>query len=181
MHFKVDLHLPLHQTAPELSLVPALEGIPERILKWTFLVYDFKSPYRKVPIEERKLQCALLVGFLMEKSGERPDKNTRLLLAGKNENAARAHREFMALQADEDRELYLGYQNMLRGWTELMNKEDKSDKDLALLAKVAKELPIYLKVKKELALIVGDEAPGQDAKRSLSTIDRMSMAQQQNP
>lgn len=154
MIFKIEKGKTVLESNPEIQNFPNMGRCSDRNLRWLFFVYDYETPLRKLPIEERKEKAADLVGFKREPTG-RFDKNARNVIQFKIEGLSDALAEFNSIQYDQEKDLIKGYETQIDDAIQLMKKQNKSDKDWANLIKINKELPSIIKTKKELELQVG--------------------------
>lgn len=154
MIFKIEKGKTLLESNPEIQNFPRMANCSDRTLRWIFFVYDYETPFRKLPLEDRKEKAADVVGFKREPTG-RFDKNARNVIQLKLEGLSDTIAEFSMLQYDQEKDLIKGYETQIDDAIQLMKKENKSDKDWANLMKINKDLPGIIKTKKELELQVG--------------------------
>lgn len=175
MLFKVS-EKPLFEENPGLNSVPDFVGKSERMLRYVFLVYDYESPYRKMPIEYRKHKCVILAGYKLEPDGTRLDKNARDIVGGTNPTIAQLIRVFMELQGNPEKEVLAAYDAQIHEWKELMSKKNKSDKERDHVFKVMKELPVFMEKRKQLIELMGESAKDlpEEASRVMSTLDEVN-------
>jgi hypothetical protein len=155
MIFKVAKDKKIIEQNPEIEAFEAMMKCSDRELRYIFFVYDYETPFRKMPLETRKLKAADLAGFLREKGSTCFDKNGRATINGKIPKVEAAIAEFMEMQYDQEKELIHAYNIQIQEAMDLMKKKDKTDKDWGVLLKVNKELPSIIKTKKDLELAVG--------------------------
>jgi hypothetical protein len=159
---------------PELKIVPEFQPLSESRMAWIILTHDYKSPYRNIPLEERKEMVANDLQFRREKGG-RFDFNARQIIKGTDELINKAADKYKRLQFNQERETLLAFDNQLRHLSELMNKEDKNQAELKLSLETAVKLPQLLKTRKELEVIAGDrEDTGVSQKGNMSIIDQVN-------
>jgi hypothetical protein len=104
MHFKVTDNN-LFKDNPELLSIPEFKPFQgkEKVLKWVFFVYDYVSPYRRLPINKRK---ELVANKLLYSENKRTkfDRYVDEVLAGGIGEVQQAIGAFKEIQYDEDRE-----------------------------------------------------------------------------
>lgn len=130
MLFKVEASKDTFALNEGLKAIPEFERLTERQMTYTILVADYKSPFRKLTSEDRKLQAALIAGYKMEPDGKRPDTNTRNLINGKTTNVEAALKKYNELQRDEDYETLISLNKLIGQIREFNNKPDKTATEL---------------------------------------------------
>lgn len=182
MLFKVTEKNDVFADNPELESIDAFRSCTSRQLKYVFYAYDYKSPLRQMPLQERLEKAARLAGYKTEKDRPILDKNGRSVVAGGVPRVNAAVRAFKEVQYDQDKETLLGIEEQMRQITELANKKDKEPKELELSVKISQNLTQLAKVKKELIEILDmrdevvatvEEDTIQEAQ--LSTLDLLNM------
>lgn len=150
---------PVKKDNPEFALLPELDRLTERQLRYVMLVDWFRSPLRLMDIEARKLKAAVMSGYKLERDGTRLDMNGRNLIAGKVGNVEAARRVFHEIQYDEEREAFNALNNQIRDTIQFLNKKDKTLHELEKASKMAKELPILMEARKKLLEIISFRQP----------------------
>lgn len=131
MLFKVERNKSVFELNPELRAIGAFESLTDRQMTYVILVADYKSPFRKRAIEDRKYYAAVEAGYKMEKDGKRLDMNGRNLVAGKVANVEAAIRYYReTLQRDEDYEALLSIGMLIAQIRELNAKPEKTVAEL---------------------------------------------------
>ena len=181
---------PVREDNPELLAIKEFEPLSDRELKWIFLVYDFKNPYRQLSLPDRKEQVCEQVGYKRE-SAKRMDKSARNIMLPKLQeknlpHIAPAIAVFKKMQRDLDLEAMQAYDTNLEHFIKKLKepKEKKEDWDL-----IVKLVPQYEKlligrkrIKENLDLRGGFEEEHEEAKdngKVLSTLDKF-MAKKMN-
>lgn len=154
MLFNVDFDKPVRDVNPEIDTIKDFKDIPDRSLKYVFLVYDYKSPYRELPIKQRKEKVAMAVGYRMEKGRNVFDKNAREVLNEKNYSVERARKAFQELIYDQDRDTYQSIDDLINNTKEFIRIKSIQAGELEKKIKMAKELPLLASTKKQLAQIL---------------------------
>lgn len=175
MLFKVN-EKPLFEENPGLNSVPEFNGKSERMLRYVFLVYDYDSPYRKIPLEQRKNKCVILAGYKLESDGKRLDKNARDIVSGNNPTTNQIIKAFMELQGNPEKEALAAYDAQIYEWKELMHKKNKTDKEREHVFKVMKEMPTFLEKRRQMLEIIGEVAIAatDEISRPMSTLDQVN-------
>lgn len=192
MLFKVESGKSVFESNPGLLADPAFKDAPERTLKYIFLMYDYKSPYRQLQANKRRDLCLEIAGFKREnrkdlkpgatQAWDRSAYNVSRLAVP---TAKRAYERFMQIQHDEDRETLMAYDEQIEQFRELMKKKRKDDSELKLSLSIMKELPKLLAARKEiidsLDLVEEQSLPEveleepQEEKEELSLLDKLNM------
>ncbi|MBU6390914.1 MAG: hypothetical protein KGJ87_08840 [Planctomycetota bacterium] len=95
-------------------------------MAYVTLVSDYKSPFRKRKLEDKKYLAAMAAGYKLEKDGKRPDINTRNLMAGKVGNVIAAIKKYNEIQYDEDFETLLSVKTLISDIRKFNDKKDKT-------------------------------------------------------
>lgn len=133
MIYKVEHDKDVFELNPELRAIKEFADLTHRQMVYTILVTDFKSPFRKLSLEEKKEKAAITAGFKLEKDGKRLDMNARNLVQGKVGTVEAGIKKYKELQRDEDYETLLSLSALI---SQIRAMNNKSDKDVAELAKV---------------------------------------------
>jgi hypothetical protein len=131
MLFKLERGKDPFELNPELKALEAFSSLTPRQMSYVILVADYKTPFRKLSLEDKKYHAAIESGYKLEKDGKRLDMNARNLVAGKVgavEAAIRYYRE--SLQKDEDYETLLSIGTLIAQIRELNAKPEKSIPEL---------------------------------------------------
>lgn len=155
MLFKVEAGKSTFELNPGLKAIPEFERLTERQLTYVILATDFKSPFRKLTSDDRKLQAALIAGYKMEPDGKRPDTNTRNLIAGKTTNVEAAIKRYKELQRDEDYETLISLNKLISQIREFNNKEDKRAEELVMAVNLnVQKLDKLLETKRKIEELI---------------------------
>lgn len=192
MLFKVEADKSVFETNPGLKADPVFSKSPERTLRYIFLMYDYKSPYRQLPIPKRRDLCLELSGFKREKRKDlKPgrqqswDKSAYDVSRLAVPTAKGAYNRFKEIQHDEDMETLIAYDQQIEQFRDIMKKKTKDDHELKFALAVMKEMPKLLAARKEiienLDLVEEQYLPEieveepQEDKEELSTLDKLNM------
>lgn len=154
MLFKVDLKKTILETNPDIETIEEFVDVPDRTLKYLFLVYDYETPYKKLPLEQRKEKVALKVGFKLEKGRNIFDKNARDVMNGNNKKANIALKAFKELIYDSDKETLKSIDDLMSNIREEIRTPGRNAADMKNKAALAKELTSLASTRKQLAQIL---------------------------
>ena len=145
---------PVREDNPELLAISEFMPCSDRELKWIFLVYDFKTPYRQLSLPDRKEQSCEQVGYKRE-SPKRMDKSARNIMLPKLQekhlpHIAPAIAAFKAMQRDLDLEALEAYDINLEHYIEQMRKPKVKKEDWDLNLKIVKEYQKLLIGRKQI-------------------------------
>jgi hypothetical protein len=182
MLFKVT-QKPVRDENPELLAVKEFEPLQDRELKWVFLVYDFKTPYRQLSLPDRKEQAAEQVGYKRE-SVKRMDKSARNIILPKLQeknlpHIAPAIAAFKRMQRDLDLEAMQAYDQNLEHFIKKIREPKTKKEDWDLIVKLVpqyEKLLVGRKRIKENLDLRGEFEEGEDEKadkKVLSTLDKV--------
>lgn len=130
MLFKVEANKDVFELNPELKAITEFERLTDRQMKYVILATDYKSPFRKLTIDERKYQSALASGYKLTTDGKRLDTNATSLVKGKVGNVEAGIAKYRELQKDEDYETLLSLSSLIAQIREANNMPNKSMTDL---------------------------------------------------
>jgi hypothetical protein len=127
MLFKVEKGKLTFDLNPELKAIEAFAGLTDRQMTYVILVSDYKTPFRKLAIEDKKYYSAVEAGYKLEKDGKRLDMNARNLVAGKVGAVEGAIKYYInSLQKDEDYEALRSIGILIAQIVELNAKPEKT-------------------------------------------------------
>jgi hypothetical protein len=163
MLFKVEASKDTFSLNPGLKAIQEFERLTERQMTYVILTADYKSPFRKLTSDDRKLQAALIAGYKMESDGKRPDTNTRNLINGKTTNVEAAIKKYYELQRDEDYETLMSLNRLIAQIREFNNKPDKTSTELKTAVDMnVQKLDKLIETKQKIEELIDmreDEAP----------------------
>lgn len=154
MLYKVNKE-PLRESNDNIDSVPAFTDCTDRVLRYVFLMWDYTSPYRRIPVENRKKHVLSVMGVGNDKDREEFIKENVTIIEV-------ASKEFNRQQFDIEYEALIACRAQISEWNDLLKKEDKTDKEMALSFKVFDKLPDYMKRLKVLEEIVGEREAVED-------------------
>lgn len=126
MLFKVIAGKDVFELNPSLKAIEQFERLTSRQMTYVILSTDYKSPFRRLPPDERKLQAALAAGYKTEKESDRPDMNCRNLITGKVGSVQAAIETYNKLQLDSDYEALKSVSSLINDIITFNNQPNKS-------------------------------------------------------
>lgn len=171
MLFKVTQR-DIFEDNPELAYNEVFSSLASKDLKYVFLAYDYLSPLRQMPIEQRKEKAAMDAGHAMEADGKRLNRRARDIVAGNKLKVQKAIEEFNTIQYDSDRELALSVASQIKQLQVFFSKEQKSAAELEKAMKMIKDMPEIVKKQKELEEVLKLREEVEAVEVKLSTIDQ---------
>lgn len=155
MLFKINANTDVFKDNPELQSVLEFERCTDKQFRYVALLTDYKSPFRKLGIEDKKYQAAVTAGYKLEKDGKRLDMNGRNLVAGKVGNVEAAIKKYRELQKDEDYETLLSLSVLIGQIRDLNAKPDKTVLELEKAVAISTgKLDKLVETKKKLENII---------------------------
>jgi hypothetical protein len=149
MLFKAVDGVPLRDTNPQIDSNPVFKPHNDRILRYTVLMFDYDSLYRKMPTNTRKEHVMGSLGLVNEFERKRflDDNDVELITC---------EQEYVKCQYDIEREALISCKYLIDEWNSLLKKPDKTDKEQAMALKIYDKMPEYLKRLQSLEEIVGE-------------------------
>jgi len=166
MLFKVHASKDTFELNPSLKAIEEFARLTDRQMTYVILATDYKSPFRKLSPEERRIQAAISAGYKLEKETNRLDMNGRNVVDGKVGTIVAAVARYNAMQKDEDYETLLSISNLISQIRQFNNKPDKDKDELkAAVDMNVNKLDKLVETKKKLEEILDmrDEETGDSA------------------
>jgi hypothetical protein len=142
----------LFKDNPELSTIKEFASIPDKILKWVFLVYDYEGPYRKLPLKERR-EFAAKKHLFTESGRTKMDKYVKEMLETGIPEVNHAIATFKEIQYDEDRETLNALDEAIRDLRSVLRRPAENFKDAKAKADLAPKMRMMAEERKKLAEI----------------------------
>ncbi len=140
---------------PSAKAVEAFVVCSSREMKYICLVYDYESPYHKIPMQERKLKAVYESDFRMETGKQnRPDKYAREMMNGKISKVQAAIREFMTLQPDKEKELAKALDSQLEEIQRFLTRPKETEGEWRIAVQLLEKMPKILRDRKEVLEIL---------------------------
>lgn len=134
---------------PELLNFEAFRMATDSVLKYVFLMYDYKSPYRQHKEHRRKI---LVLRWL----GVDDEKKASVWLDQNSLSIESVRTQLMELQYDDEVELYLGYLHQIRTWTEILKKEKQTPDDYNIIKDFTKNVVEFIDNLRSLEREIGE-------------------------
>ena len=166
----------IREDNPFIDAVPQFEVCSSRELKYIFLTYDYKSPYKGLSHKDRQQRAAVAAGFKKEKGRSILDRNARKTINGEIPKVQAAIIEFAEMQYDLDEEILEAINVQIEQYLEQIKKlpEGKAEWDLRI--KLNKALKDLVKDRHDIREILGkreeDEDDGTMSVAELSSLDK---------
>lgn len=148
MIFKVKHDEKVRDTNPGIDAIPEFSGIPDKVLKYTFLMFDYFSPYNRLPESIRREQVLINLGYTNSGMIKKFASNNKQYI----ETARKILRK---ISYDPQLEALISCKIQLSQWDDLLRKESKNDKEQVLAQKILDKLPSYLERVEKIEEIVG--------------------------
>lgn len=148
MLFRVNADEPIRNTNENIDSVPEFLPCNDKTLKYVFLMYDYDSPYARQPHDMRKDLVLAALQYV------KPETIKSFFRRNKD-NIEAATRAFNKMQYNAEFEALISLKIQLDQWNDLLRKPEKTEKEQALVLKIADKLPDYMKRVKEIEEIVG--------------------------
>ncbi len=167
----------IREDNPGIEAIPEFKQLSDRNLKYIFLVYDYDTPYKQLPIDKRKERIGHRVGFRLEADGKRFDKNARGIMENKAPRMKEATRAFMDLLYDSDKETFQAVCDLITNIRDFIRQISSSAGEYQKKVAMAEKLPRLEETKKSLAQILNireetrEEEPDNSEKKEMSTLD----------
>lgn len=145
---------PVLEDNPELATIPELAKLTDKQLRYIFFVDWYKSPYRFLPIEDRKYKAVLRAGYKLESDGKRLDMNARNMVDGKVQNVEIGRAAFKGLQYDIEREVKETLDLQIGEILRFMRSPGKSVAELDKVVKWTSNLGSILENRKKIIEIL---------------------------
>jgi hypothetical protein len=163
----------LYEDNPEILGIAEFDKVDDRLLKWIFFVYDYESPYRKIPFDQRKDLVADKYLF-SETKGTKFDKLCKEALVGKYPPVQKAIAAFKEMQYDDDRETLESIKLGIRDLREMFRMPAttfKEAKEKADLGGKIRQLAEEKKMLEQLFELRDSSDDGDDVTRQSSELD----------
>lgn len=121
---------------PEAMAIPLFVSLGSDSMKYITLVYAYRSPFRNLPLDQRKKKALEYSGINLTPTG-RPSKIQKDLVEIRTEEVKKAIELFNELQYDEDLETLKAYDDQLKEFREFMKKKNKDEKELQKAALIS--------------------------------------------
>ena len=141
------------------------KGVEDEVLRFCFLLVDYKSPHRLLP-------KALRIKAILTELGYTTETKRKNFLKKNDSAIATVCRKYNSLQFDPTHNLLRGAKAQIEQWTELLENKDKEDRDNTLAFKVFKEMDELTAKLRSLEEEVGDIQVDTDEKEDWTNLER---------
>ncbi len=165
MLYKVESGKSLRESNDSIDAVKEFKNVEDEILRFCFLLVDYRSPHRLLPKSLR------IKSILTELNYNTTIKRKNFL--NKHEDCiATVCKKYESLQFSPQHELLKGAKAQIAQWTELMMDTDKEGRDSDMAFKVFKEMDSLVARLKVLEEEVGDIQIDDDDKEDWTALER---------
>ena len=119
------------------------------VLRFSFLLVDYKSPYRL-------LTKGLKIKTILTEMGFTTDVKRSAFLKKNDKVISEVCVKYDELQYSIEHELLKSCRMQISQWNDLFKREDKDDKEQALAFKIFDKMSVVLSKLKELEIVTGD-------------------------
>lgn len=149
MNYKIEKGMTLRDSNKGIDAIGAFQNVEDEILRFCFLLVDYKSPYRLLPKGLRIISILTEIGFTSDiKRSNFLKKNNKVI----DEVCI----EYEKLQYSIEHELLQSCKIQINQWNELFRNQDKDDKQQAMAFKIFEKMSVVLSKVKEIEELVGD-------------------------
>lgn len=148
MIFKVVHGKKIREVNDSVDAVPEFSVCNDKTMKYVVLMYDYHSPYARLPFDQRKQQVLIAIDYTEKESIRSFFHRNKTKL----KNATEKYRE---IQYDEDMESLIAMKAQMDEWREQLKKKNKTDREEDRAIKVFDKMPSHAKRIKELEELVG--------------------------
>lgn len=149
MLFKVKSGEDLRYTNDGIDSVLEFVPLCDDELRYIFLMWDYDSPYRNLPIKSRE-------GIVLASMGYGDEKKVLGFFGRvRKDRFDLAVSAFKKMQFSPKHESLLSTRHQICEWNDLMMKDEKTEREMVLIAKIFDKMPDYIKRLDELEELVG--------------------------
>ncbi len=177
---------PLIEDNPELISFDSFNNCSDQELRFIFLVYDYESPLRKLPMDRKKDKAADTVKLPRTKNGAL-SKTSKSVVEGTNPRVKEAIKDFMELQYDREKDLSIAIDEQIDEFISLFKKKGKTDTELKISVGIMKQLPSIMKDRQDIYKVLisrpeysVEEEEEEISEDDLSTLDIFNMEEDDN-
>tara|TARA_R100000995_G_scaffold16783_1_gene6641 strand:- start:4158 stop:4700 length:543 start_codon:yes stop_codon:yes gene_type:complete len=148
MIFKVVHGKKIREVNDSIDAIPEFKSCSDKVMKYIVLMYDYFSPYSRLPFEQRKEQVLISLEYI--------NKSTIGTFFSRHKNVLKKGiSKYVEIQYDEDMESLIAMKAQMDEWREQLKKKNKTDREEDRAIKVFDKMPSHAKRIKELEEIVG--------------------------
>lgn len=154
MIFKVLKDVDFFEANPEASLIEQFSVLTSDEMKYTSLVYDFDSPFRNIPIVERKEKILHILNF--KKRGNSWNKKILSMLDGVEKKYGIAAEYYRSLMKDLDKSTLFAYESQMEECQDFLSTKGKTSSDMKTAMQMQKMMEesrsVIKKLKEEIEI-----------------------------
>lgn len=148
MIFKVVHGKDIREVNDNIDVIPEFQECNDKSLKYIFLMYDYDSPYARLPEEIRKQQVLINLEYTNEAT-------IRKFFHRNQKKIEAATQIFKDIQYSAEMEALISCKVQMKEWDSLLRKENKSPGEKSLAQKIFDKMPQYIMRVKEMEELVG--------------------------
>lgn len=169
MLFSIVPKKSIFETNPELLSIPEFANLSEKQMRFLVYAYDYRSPYRQLPMDDRKKKAALTAGYKIESSKNFAREGVL------PESMEKGASKYLELQYDEDWENLKAFDEQMKEIRDFLKKKDKKSAELKMATQMMKDMVSLNKAREELVksmgLRDGEEEDSDIVIKEVSTLD----------
>ena len=165
MIYKITEGIPIREENNSIDSIIEFKGVDDEILRFCFLLVDYKSPHRMLPKQLRIISILTALGLTT-------DIKRSNFLKKNNKEIESVCKTYDKLQYSIEHELLKSCKIQIAEWNELFRKTDKEDKESALAFKVFDKMSTILSRVKEIEELVGDSQIDNNEQEEWASLER---------
>jgi hypothetical protein len=148
MIFKVVHGKKIREVNDSIDAVPEFADCNDKVMKYVVLMFDYHSPYARLPFDQRKNQVLIAIDYTEKES-------IKSFFHRNKTKIQKASDKYIDIQYDDNMESLIAMKAQMSSWRELLKKDNKTDREDDRAVKIFKDMPSHTKKIKELEEIVG--------------------------
>jgi len=165
MIYEITEGIPIRELNNSIDSVKEFKGVDDDILRFCFLLVDYKSPYRMLSKQLRIISILTALGLTTDiKRSNFLKKNDKTISC--------VCTAYDGLQYSIEHELLKSCKIQIQEWNELFNNKEKDDKQSALAFKVFDKMSVILARVKEIEELVGDSQIDNNKQEDWSSLEK---------
>jgi len=165
MLYKIESEKPLRESNDNIDSVLEFKNIEDEILRFCFLLVDYRSPHRLLPKNLR-------IKSILTELGYTTSTKRKNFLTKNEDTITSVCTKYNSLQFSPQHELLKGAKAQIAQWTELLMDTEKEGRDNDLAFKVFKEMDGLTARLRVLEEEVGDIQIDNDEKEDWTALER---------
>jgi len=164
MIYTITEGIPIRELNNSIDSIAEFNNVDDEVLRFCFLLVDYKSPYRMLSKQLRIVSILTALGLTTDiKRSNFLKKNNKVI--------ASVCSAYDDLQYSIENELLKSCRTQISQWNALFKKEDKDDKEQALAFKVFDKMSTVLSKLKELEELTGDSVIEDNSKNDWTSLE----------